>query len=577
MAALLVSERLEADVAVLGCLLALVAGGVVPLKEAFAGFANSAVLTVGFLFVVAAAVERTGALEAASGLLFGDGKRGLRTTLTRTLFPVAAISTVLNNVPLVAVLIPAAKAWCRRHGIPISQVLMPLSVAAMLGGMCTLIGTSTNLLVSGMLEARGHASLGFWEPAGVGLVLACACIITVIATAPALLPKRGDVVTELGERTREFIAELRVTSQYPYVGRTIEEAGLRHLAGLFLFQIGRGTELVAPVAPHERLSEGDRLFFTGVPDTLWELQQTAGLSAVADREFDPQRYNAAEHGLFEVVLSAGSPLLGRTVRDSGFRGTYDAVILAIHRHGERLASKIGDVTLRAGDTLLLLARRGFHQRWQHSPHFYLVSPRTGVAGRSGVTGTRALWVAGAMVLVMALGLVPPLMAAAVAAVVMVATGCVPAGDARRAVQWKVLVVLAASLGVGLATERSGLAGVLAGVIHQYVAPSGTWPALAVLFVLTNGLSLLVSNKAAVAMFLPVALATAERMAVDPRPFALVVAFAASTGFMTPLGAQTHLLVEGPGNYRFADFVRVGLPPTVVAGALVVTLLGWMQS
>lgn len=564
-------DWLEADVASLLAVLVLAAAGVLRIEEALGGFANGGVLTVGFLFVVAAAVKHSGALDAAVQRLFGTPAASTRTTLARLLLPVAALSGLVNNTPLIALLIPAAKRWSQMYGRPVSALLMPLSFATILGGTCTLLGTSTNLLVSGFLEQRGLAPLGMFELAPVGVLLAVAGALYLIVVAPKLLPDRSEAVAELEERRREFMAEVRVEPRYPFVGQTIERAGLRHLKGLFLFAVLRGEERIAPVDPRQVLEAGDRLLFTGVPETLVELQKTPGLVPVGEPEFHVVG-GAGPQRIIEVVVSHRSPLLARTVRESGFRGLYGAAILAVHRHGERLAEKIGDIELKAGDTLLLIADPDFAARWRGAPDFYVVSAGEEVSVTSRPAARVTLLVSAAMLGAILTGWLSPVLATGLAAGVLVAARCLPVSEARRAMDWKVLVVLASSLGLGVAVERSGIAVSAADVIGGMAAAHGAWVAVLGVFLATATLSQVASNGAVAAMFVPVALALGERIGVDPRPLVLTVVFAASTCYVTPLGYQTNLLVWGPGNYRFSDFVRLGAPLTALVTLLAVTAL-----
>ena len=571
----LLREWAAADVTMLLALFALSMLGVVDVSEALSGFANPGVLTVAFLFVVAAGVESAGLLDRASQRLFGAVRAGPRATLARVLFPVAGLSALVNNTPLVAVLVPSAMRWSRVFGARVSRILMPLSFATILGGMCTLIGTSTNLLVSGLMVERGLSPMTFFELAPVGALVAVVGTLYLVVCAPILLPERDEMVEAFAQQTRSFIAQIKVGPAYAHVGQSVEQAGLRQLKGLFLFQIVRGNDVIAPVEPAEIIRADDRLSFTGVPETLVELSRLPGLSVVAEPDFEVRLDEVGAH-LYEVVISHRSPLIGKTVRASGFRGRYGAAILAVHRHGERLAQKIGDVALQAGDTLLLMSDPEFYANWGASPHFYVVTRGDKTARTSSSKTAVAAAIVSIMLVVIATGAVSPLLGTGLAAVAMVASGVLAVGDARRAIDMKVMAILGSSLGLGLAVERAGLAHQVAEWVGLNVAatPIG-WLALAFVVVITAGLSLVASNHAAAAIGLPMAIAVADVVGADPRPFSLSVALAASLSFATPLGYQTNLLVWGPGNYRFSDFVRLGAPLTVLS--IVVTVAGfhWM--
>lgn len=558
----LVLEWAEPDVAMVAAVLLLVFGGALDLDEAFSGFANTGVLTVGALLVVAAAVQRAALLEHAGGWMLGRGRQTPRSLLVRLLVPTSALSAFINNTPLVAVLIPLAKQWSRRHGVAMSKLLMPVSFAAMLGGTCTLLGTSTNLLASGLLTDKGLPALGFFELAPLGVSLTVVGVAFLVFAAPRLLPDRQSMVAELDERKQEFIAEVKVGPDYPHLGETLEGAGLRHLSGLYLFQILRGGSALTLADAAERVREGDRLFFAGIPATLVELLKTPGLSSVANLSFDVTHLGA-DLQLFEATVSARSPYLGRTVRGIEFRQRYDAAILAIDRHGERVAQKLGDVVLKAGDTLLLIGDRDFHKTWDGSPHFDVImasaEPPKAASGRPLV----ALVVTLAMVGAIVAGVAPPVLIATSAALAMVLLGCLSIGDARRAIDMQVMLVLGASLAIGLAVENVGVAAGVGRWVQENVAGFGPAAVLGAMILLTIAVSLVTSNQAAVALVIPIALAMGTESGVEPRLLVLAVIAAASLSFATPMGYTTNILVWGAGGYRFLDYVRLGVPLTVV--------------
>lgn len=355
----LVKEIINAELAVFSALMLYIIGNVVTVKEAFAGFSNEGMLTIAVLFVVAGTMQSTGAINKLNPFLFGINNTGVRRKLARILFPVTFFSAFLNNTPIVAMLIPSVKSWTDKHNLAISKFLIPISYATIVGGMCTLIGTSTNLIVHGLLLENGLKGFSFFEIAPIGIPIALATLLYLIFFGHKLLPNRKSSSFNLGQDSREFVIELKVTSEYSKVGKTIEQAGLRHLKGLYLFQIERDDEIIAPASSSERIKLNDRLFFTGVPNTIIELQKEAGLQLVKDPHFNLKNYDSDERKAFEVVVSPTSNLIGKNVRDSEFRNIYDGIILAIHRNGERIKQKIGDVVIKQGDTLLILAGKDF--------------------------------------------------------------------------------------------------------------------------------------------------------------------------------------------------------------------------
>jgi len=555
----LLLEWAEPDVLVSGCVLVLALVGVLDVEQALLGLANKGVLTVACLFVVAQALSQSGVLDRAASRLLSSSVAGEepRWPLLRLSAALASLSAFVNNTPLIMMTIPAVRRIAKLRGLKSSTVLMPLSFATILGGTATLLGTSTNLVLSGMLSERGLAPLGLFETAAIGLPLTVLGLLYLRLAAPRLLPSRDETEEELRGAHRDFVVELQVKQGYDGLGRTVEQAGLRNLSGLFLFGIERAKKTLVPVPPDELLHEDDVLLLVGKTESLNELLATPGLVAT-----DTAAFRRGEGGtrVFEAVMSHRSPLLGKTVRDSGFRGMYGAAILAIHRHGERLEGKVGDQVLKMGDTLLLVSDDTFDKRADPSHFFGVVQERT-TTGTDRQRPVLAVSVVAAAFLAMALGWMSPLEGAFSAAVVLVVSGCLSAQDARRAIDIRVVVFLGMSISLGLAVEKVGLADLAAQLVLSTVQSSVTG-AIALVFFGTAVLSAVASNQAAAVVALPVALAVAEALGVDPRCMVLTVVFAASCSFATPTSYQTNLLVWGPGNYKAADYVRLGLPLSV---------------
>lgn len=564
----LVMEWLETDIAVFSTLILLVLGGVIDVEEAFTGFSNPGMLTVLFLFIVAGALQKTGVLNQMGEVLLGK-EGGISRRLLRFLPPISAISAFFNNTPIVAMLIPVVRGWCKRHHISVSKLLIPLSYATILGGTCTLIGTSTNLVVHGLMLDNGLAGLGFFEISRVGIPVAIIGLAAVILIGHRLLPERKEPLVELGEKTREFVVVMKVEVNYPFIGKSIEEAGLRHLKGLFLFEIERQGHLLNSVGPDEKIQPHDRLFFTGLPETIMELQKTPGLSLIRDAVFDLKNYDSDDLRTFEVVVSSNSPLIGKNIRESNFRRSYDAVIIAIHRSGERIRQKIGDIFIRPGDTLLILARHNFMKQWYHTRDFYLVSRSVDVPSKPRWYAYFSLGLLSVMIVAMASGLVPVLVAVSTAALLLVLSRCITAGDARNSVDWKVLLIIASAFGIARAVDNSGVAHFLAVKLIGAVGSFGILGMLTAIYFITNFYTSIITNNAAAALLVPIALSTAIQAGLDPRAFVIAVAVAASASFATPIGYQTNLMVYGPGGYKFKDFMKIGIPLNILVGIVAV--------
>jgi di/tricarboxylate transporter len=479
------------------------------------------------------------------------------------------MSGFLNNTPVVAMLVPVVEDWAKRWRLSVSRLMIPLSYAAILGGTVTLIGTSTNLIVHGlMLGSTDLPPMGFFEIGAVGLPAALIGVAYVLIAGRWLLPDRRPPLRQ-PEEAREYAIEMLVERGSPLVGQSIEQAGLRQLPGAFLAEIERAHALLPAVAPHERLYAGDRLLFVGVVESVLDLVRVRGLVPAPDQLFklDTPR---AERSLFEVVVSDSSPVAGKSIRDGGFRSRYEAVVIAVARNGERLRGKVGDIVLRAGDTLLLEARPSFAERQRNSRDFLLIHELAGSSVPRHDRAWVALGILALMVGAAATGLLTMFEAALAAAALTVLTRCAGSASARASIDWSVLAVIGASLGIGRALLDTGAA---AAVADWGLALAGNdpWAALLGVYLLTSLFTSLITNNAAAVLIFPIAQSAAESLGVSLMPFVVTIMMAASASFATPISYQTNLMVYGPGGYRFGDYLRIGLPLNVLLGTLVVVL------
>lgn len=566
---LLIRSSLSPALVIFGATVTLLALGVIDAKQALSGFSNPAPFTVAALYVVAAAVQRTGALTPIMQRVLGE--RGYyRLPLLRVLPPAAAVSAFLNNTPIVAMLIPQVSTWAERRRVSASKLLMPLSFAALLGGMATIIGTSTNLVVAGQMVEAGLDPMGFFEIGAVGLPVAVIGVLAIVALAPRVLPARLSPLSELKEAVRRFSIEMVVVPGGPLDGRTVEEARLRHLTGVFLTSIDRGDTIIAPVRPDTVLRGGNRLRFTGQVGTIVDLQTMRGLEpAEIEHVLD---LDHPQVSYCEVVLGSQFPGIGQTLAEVGFRARYQAAVVAIHRAGALVEGKLGQVPLRVGDTLLVVADPGFADRWHDKADFLLVADMGGAPPQATSRAWLPLAVLGGIVLLAATGVADILVAALVGSVVLVATGILSPLEARRAVDIEVIVVIAAAFGLAAAMETSGLAQTVADGLVGVFDPLGSRGVLLGIVVATLILTEMVTNNAAALLMFPIAVSTAVAGGLDPRGAAIAVAVAASASFLTPIGYQTNTMVYGPGGYRFGDYARLGLPLTVLVTAALVLLV-----
>ena len=578
------------DLILLGGLVLLMVLGVFPeTSVALAGFANEGLLTVAVLFVVAEGMRQTGGLGVLGRSLLGQ-PGSLPMVQARLLLPVSLASAFLNNTPVVAMAMPVVSDWARKHQVAVSRLLLPLSYAAILGGLCTLVGTSTTLIINGLmiesdrvdLRGAGHG-LGMFEIAWVGVPVALIGLLYIVVVSKWWLPDRRPAI-DTASNPREYTVEMLVTPDSPLVGKSIEAAGLRHLPGMYLVEIDRSGRVLPAVASGDILEADDRLVFVGVVESVVDLQKISGLEPATDQVFELDGPRSHRR-LVEAVVSEGCPLIHRTIRDGRFRSRYAAAVIAVARHGERIDSKIGDIRLRPGDTLLLEAHPSFLERQRNSRDFYLVSAVDDFTPPRHHLAWMARAVMLAMVVVVAFEWVGMLEAALVASFVMLVTGCLRGSEARGAIDGSVVLAIGAGLGIGEAMRVSHAAQRVATVLFEvgdslFSLAGETIVAhpqamLAVVAGLTMVLTNVITAKAAAVLMFPIATATADVVQVSGLPFVLAVALAAAASLASPIGYQTNLMVYGPGGYRFLDYLRFGGLLSLVVWIVIVALVPWI--
>ncbi len=534
---------------------------ILSVKDALHGMSNEGMITVGVMFVIVAGLTQTGAVAWIGKLVLGRPKSIVVARL-KMLLPVTVLSAFMNNTPLVAMFIPVVSDWCKQNRFSPSKLMLPLSYAAILGGTLTLIGTSTNLVVSGMWNEQGLPPIGMFEIAKLGLPCAIVGLIYLNLASRWILPERKPVLS-FRDDARSYTVEMTVDPAGPLVGRTIEQAGLRGLPGLYLAEIERQGQSLPAVGPDEKLSADDRLVFVGVVETVVDLQKIRGLKPATNQvvKLDAPR---PQRCLIEAVLSNTSPLVGRTIRQGRFRSFYNAVVLAVARNGERITNvKLGDISLEAGDTLLLEAHQSFAEQHRDSRDFYLVSAVENSAPVRHEKAFVALAILAGMVSLVTVSEfmgwpIRMIHGAVIAAGLMVLTRCCSGPFARKSVDWSLLTTIAASLALGKGLETTGAAEFIAG---NLISLAGGSPilTLALVYFTAALFTELITNNASAALVFPIAFAASTKLGIDPKPFALCVMMAASACFSTPIGYQTNLMVMSPGGYRFSDYFRAGIP------------------
>lgn len=557
--AVLASERVSPEVALAGAVGTLLVTGVVDEAGALSGFASEAAATIAALYVVAGAAAATGAL----GGLFDRVLSG-RHPLARLVGTTAAMSSLIPNTPVVALGAPRVSRWARRAGQPASRYLLPLSFASVLGGVVTVLGTSTNLVVSDGLRRSGLEPLDVFEVTPVGLPVAVAGVALLVFIGPRLVPDRATAADSMRSSARRFQVQMVVDAGGPLAGRLVADADLRHLAGVFLAAIDRGGR-VSSVRPETKLSAGDVCIFIGDIDQVLDLHEIPGLTPAEHAHL--VEIEGAGTRLYEAVIADQSDLVGSTLRAAGFRSRYGAAVLAVHRPEGDLTGKLGTARLKRGDVLLVLAGPGFESAWRHHHDFALVAS----SAEPPPPRTRHAWLvsvaAVGLVALAATGTTSLLVAALLAAALVLVGGAIDIGEARRAIDLGVVVTIALSIGLGAAVATSGLGDEMASLLASAGEPLGAIGAIAVVIVATQAVTELLSNNAAAAIMLPAALGTAAELGGDPRAYAIAVLIGASCSFLTPIGYQTNLMVYGLGGYRFRDFTIVGLPLTVLTAVV----------
>jgi di/tricarboxylate transporter len=577
----LISNRVGIDVAILGGLVMLMLGGVVDIRDATSGFASTAVLMLAGLFIIATGLERTGAVSHYARYLLGRPS-SIAAAQLRLMIPVSLLSGFMNNTPIVAVCIPIVRDWARRMRISTSHLYMPLSFAAILGGKLTLIGTASNIiLMEDYVQwfdsdgAQWAGALGFEAPdsfmqffgvAALGLPCLIAGLAFIVLASPSLLPIRN---TNVGDDTldaRNYQVGFVVKKGSAVVGQSIEQAGLRQLPGLFLSGVERGGVALPAVDPNLILAEGDRLAFVGMLESVIDLRGIRGLEP-DDNQAKKLEFSRTSRALVEAVVSANSPLVGKTVRQAQFRTRYKAAILAVHRQGEQIASKIGDIILRPGDTLLLEAHRDFCSTWQQSDEFFLVSHVPESVPLRHDLAPVALGILGILVVLLAFSPIDRVAAVWGCALAMVLTRCATGSEARSGMHWQVLLVIAGSIGIGKALIATGLAEMAGIGMAEFGGTWGLTAMLVAIFLAGSIASQFITNYAAAAMLFPIGMTIAGSMQIDPAPIVFVLMLGVGGSFISPIGYQTNLMVYGPGGYRFLDYARLGAPLTILLAVL----------
>ncbi|MDB4655327.1 SLC13 family permease [Flavobacteriales bacterium] len=543
--------------------------GILTPSEAISGFANEQLGVIMLLLVISDIIRKTDVINLVFNRVF-KGTKSVSGFVVRMVAFVAPTSAFFNNTPLVAMMMPYVYSWSKKNNTSPSKLLIPLSYAAILGGCMTLVGTSTNLVVNGMAIDAGFESLNIFDFAWVGFPMVIVGAIYLALFADKILPSHKDAMEEFKEGWREYFVETEIEANSPIVGMSVADAGLRNLSGNFLVEIIRKSAVITPVSPEHILRSGDKLIFTGETNSIPELSKPE-LGLTLPKECD----STVLSDVVEVVVSHNSWLIGRRVKNTHFRGKYDAAIVAIHRNGEKISGKIGSVIIQAGDVLLLFAGRDFDIRATGN-EFYVISKKE----NKKVESKKAILIISGVLMSVVISANTSLSLFSCLLVLLAIsffTKTLTGSEIKRGINLNMMLIMAFGLALGKAMTNSGAAEFIANNILKVAEPFGPVALLGMIFLVTNLLASYMTNLAAVAIIFPISVGIAQSMNLPTEPFIMIVAFGGAANFITPIGYQTNLMVYGSGGYTFNDFMKIGLPLTILYIAIGTLLMSWHYS
>ncbi|NLV31994.1 MAG: SLC13 family permease [Acidobacteria bacterium] len=570
---LFATEKLPVDLSAILLMSLLLLSGVITPEEGIAGFSNPATVTVGAMFVLSAGLLRTGAVNSLGDRLAVLSKKSFWLSLAIIMIPIGLISAFVNNTPAVAVFIPIVMTMAREGGTSPSKLLMPLSFASMFGGTCTLIGTSTNILVGSLAAAHGQRPLGMLEFAPLGLVFFAAGSLYMFTFGIRLIPnRRGGEDLTADFAMKDYLTEIVLHTDAKSVGKPLREAPI--VKDLDITIVGMRRNGVSLGLPHADtvILGGDELLVRCNIGKIKKLEEREGVSIKSQMQLRERDLRSEDLMLAEAVVAPNSILVGRSLKKIQFRISFGAIVLALRRGGGKvLRENMNSVPLRAGDALLVEVDHEGYERLRRNRAFVMVSEAPVPRYRRSKIATALLIIAG-VIASASVGLLPIVVAAVIGAALMVLTRCLSLEEAYDSIDWKIIFLLAGVLTLGMALEKSGMAALIGNLLVDTVGRLGPVAMLSALYLLTSLLTEMMSNNATAALLVPVAIAGAGALGVDARPFLFAIAFAASASFMTPVGYQTNTMIYAAGQYKFTDFMRVGAPLNVLFWILATLLI-----
>ena len=570
MFSILLLTKLRTDLVFLGAIAVLFVTGVLDAKEAFSGFSSTSVVVIGVLFIVVSGLTYTGVLQWIVKHLLGQPDSYSK-AIVRLMLPVAALSSFLSNTTVVTLFVNIVKMWSKKLGIAPSKLLIPLSYASGMGGVCTLIGTPPNLIISGLYAEETGRQMNILATAIPGIFCLFVGVLSIIAMQ-RLLPTRK-VPESAFESTSEYTVELRVPSDNPHIGQTLGEAGLYNVKGGSLLEIYHFDDIRTPPNEKEYILGGDHLVYAGQIDEIAELIETHGFVIADHHVFSVHELDNEDIHLRTAYVTFGSPLIGTTISKSQFEKNNNMTLVAVARRGERISKPPREVVLKAGDTLLLNCPPHMSmdtERLASQLHFFDNAELPNIGSKTLLSSLVML----AMVVLSALGVMSLLECAFIAAGAMLVLKCCTPDQAMNSINGEILMVFASSVVLGLAIQKTGIAERMAfGILD--VCGSNPIVVMTAICLVGTFITEFISNTAAGAMFFPIMYHAAEQLGYEPYPFLIALMVSVSSSFATPIGSPTHMLVYGPGGYRFSDFIRIGLPMNFIilaANILIVNIV-----
>lgn len=556
---LIYKEYLKASVSFLLAVLVFAITGILTPAEVLSGFSNESIASILMLILITTGLRKNFQIENLFDAIFKKA-RTYRGFLFRMMSQVALLSTTINNTPVVALMTPYVVDWGKKNNIAPSRLLIPLSYATIMGGMITLIGTSTTLVLNGFLLDYEHPSLLFEDLLTIGLAVTITGILFIIVIGYRLLPDHKDILKTYSENKREYVVETRLRANSKLVGKNVLEAGLRNLKGVYLVEILRGARMISPVGPTELLAENDLLFFAGETNDIVELINS-GLGI--ELPTTAKSYDSDKAEVVEAVMNNFSSLINKTVKKSDFRNRYNAAIVAIHRNGKKVSGRIGDIVLQAGDLLLLYTGTDFRDRVEIYRDLFVVSKLRDIVkpGNKKYYALALMAVCAIVLLIFSkMSLFPALM---IILSIMIGFNMITTQDVKRELDVNMIVILVFSLAIGQAIIKTDAGNMIAVSIINFLQPYGNLSILFGLLIITNLLASVIGNVGAVSISFPLAYSISNNLGIEGYPFFLTIAYAASAAFLTPISYQTNLIIYGPGGYKFKDFFRIGLPVNII--------------